>query len=231
MAPPPAAESVAAAAQSHAQPHERLQHQFHDMEQQHESAGLGMWLFLLTEIMFFGGVFTGYAVYRMLYPAAFAEGSHHLDITLGTVNTVVLIVSSLTMALAVHAAQTGKRKLIVFFMIATLLLGGTFLGIKGLEYAHKFEEGHVPGPSFHYEGPIADQVHLFFSFYFTMTGIHALHMVIGMVILAFLAVAAYRGRYSAAYYAPVEMFGLYWHFVDVIWIFLFPLLYLLGRSH
>lgn len=211
--------------------HGPLQHHFHDLAQQHEAAGLGMWLFLLTEIMFFGGVLCAYAVYRSLYPEAFAEGSHHLDITLGSVNTAVLIVSSLTMALAVHAAQTGSRKLIVLFLVATMLFGGVFLGIKGLEYYHKYEEHHVPGPGFQYEGAQANQVHLFFSFYFTLTGIHALHMVIGIGLMIWMAAKAWRGAFSAEYYAPVEMAGLYWHFVDVVWIFLFPLLYLFGRAH
>jgi len=215
---------------AHAEHPPHLQHHFHDMEQQYESAGLGMWLFLLTEIMFFGGLFTGYTIYRNWYPGAFAEGSHELDILLGGINTAVLIFSSLTMALAVHFAQLGKRNLIVIFLILTILFGGTFLGIKAVEYAHKFEENHVPGPNFHFESADANHVQLFFSFYFAMTGVHALHMVIGIGLMLWLIVAAWRGTYSPEYYAPVEMAGLYWHFVDIVWIFLFPLLYLLGRS-
>jgi cytochrome c oxidase subunit III len=204
-------------------------HQFDDVEQQYEAASLGMWVFLLTEIMFFGGLFTGYAVYRAAYPLAFAEGSRHLDILLGGVNTAVLIGSSLTMALAVHSAQVGERQALVRFLLLTMLLGLVFLGIKGLEYAHKFEEHLVPGQSFVAGGPHAQQIQLFFGFYFSMTGMHAVHMVIGIGILAVLARQAWRGRFSPAFFTPVELTGLYWHFVDIVWIYLFPLLYLLGR--
>ncbi len=220
-----------------------LAHQFDDMAQQQESASLGMWLFLLTEIMFFGGMFAGYTVYRTYYPEAFAAGSHELDIRLGGFNTAVLIFSSLTMALAVHAAQLGKRNKIILFLALTLLLGLVFLGVKVVEYGEKgvfpglIEPTHhlVPGPGFHFEGhgPFADvappHVQLFFSFYFAMTGMHALHMIIGAGLLSWLIWAAYRNRFSPEYYSPVEMIGLYWHFVDIVWIFLFPLLYLLGR--
>jgi cytochrome c oxidase subunit III len=204
-------------------------HQFDDVAQQYEAASLGMWVFLLTEIMFFGGLFTGYTVYRTSYPLAFAEGSHHLDIMLGGINTAVLIGSSLTMALAVHSAQVGERQALTRFLLFTILLGLVFLGIKGLEYAHKFEEHLVPGREFVAEGPHAAQIQLFFGFYFSMTGMHALHMIIGIGILGVLARQAWHGRFSPAYFTPVELSGLYWHFVDIVWIFLFPLLYLLGR--
>jgi cytochrome c oxidase subunit 3 len=204
-------------------------HQFGDREQQTEAVTLGMWAFLVTEVLFFGGLFTGYAVYRTNFPEAFAEGSHHLDVVLGGINTVVLISSSLTMALAVHAAQSGKRQTLVAFLAATILLGAVFLGIKVVEYGHKFHDHLVPGPAFHFPGPRAEQVQLFYSFYFAMTGMHAVHMIIGIGILAVLVVMAWKNRFSAAYYAPVEVTGLYWHFVDIVWIFLFPLLYLLGR--
>jgi cytochrome c oxidase subunit 3 len=206
-----------------------LAHQFDDLTQQYEADSLGMWLFLLTEIMFFGGLFTGYTVYRTFYPEAFVAGSHHLDILLGGINTAVLISSSLTMALAVHAAQTGQRWSQVGFLLLTILFGLVFLGIKTIEYAHKFHEHLVPGKQFFAEGPHAGQVQLFFGFYFGMTGMHAVHMVIGIGLLAVLTVLAWRGRFTADYYAPVELVGLYWHFVDIVWIFLFPLLYLLGR--
>lgn len=206
-----------------------LAHHFDDLEQQTEASTLGMWVFLITEILFFGGLFVGYAVYRSSYPEAFASGSHHLDVLLGTINTAVLIGSSLTMALAVHAAQQGQRQTLVVFLLGTIVLGLVFLGIKGVEYAHKFEESLVPGSMFQYEGPYAHQAQLFFSFYFSMTGMHALHMVIGVGVLAVLTLLAWRGRFSARYYAPVEVTGLYWHFVDIVWIFLFPLLYLIGR--
>ncbi len=188
-----------------------------------------MWVFLLTEIMFFGGLFTGYAVYRSLYAVAFAAGSHHLDLVLGSINTAVLISSSLTMVLAVHAAQVGQRKLLVGFLLLTMLLGLVFLGLKAVEYLHKFKDHLVPGSGFLYEGAHTRQVQLFFSFYFGMTGMHALHMIMGIGLLIVLAWLAWRDRFSPTYYTPIESVGLYWHFVDIVWIFLFPLLYLIGR--
>jgi cytochrome c oxidase subunit 3 len=204
-------------------------HQFDDAEQQKEASTLGMWVFLVTEIMFFGGLFTAYVVYRSSYPLAFAHASHHLDVMLGGINTAVLIGSSLTMAMAVHAAQLGHRRSLIAFLLSTIVLGSTFLGIKGYEYAHKFHEGLVPGPAFRYSGGEAAQAELFFSIYFAMTGVHALHMVIGVALLAVLVVQSRKGWYGAGYYTPVEVSGLYWHFVDIVWIFLFPLLYLFGR--
>ncbi len=213
-----------------AEPH-AYAHQFDDAQQQLEASQLGMWIFLVTEILFFGGLFLVYSVYRTLYPTAFGDGSNQLDLTLGTVNTAVLIGSSLTMALAVHAAQSGRRNAQVFFLIATIALGSVFLGIKGVEYAHKFHEGHVPGPNFTFPGGDAQQVELFFSLYFCMTGLHAVHMIIGIGILGVLTWMARRGRFGPAYYTPVEIAGLYWHFVDIVWIFLFPLLYLIARHH
>jgi cytochrome c oxidase subunit III len=208
-----------------------LQHQFETLEQQQESSTLGMWLFLVTEIMFFGGLFLAYLLYRMWYPVAWAEGSLELDLMLGGINTVVLIASSLTMALAVRCAQTGFPRATVNWLLITMVLGMTFLVIKGFEYAHKFEAGHVPGPNFHFEGPHARQVEIFLSLYFVMTGLHALHMVIGFGLLSAIAWMAYRRRFSPEWYTPVEMAGLYWHFVDIVWIFLFPLLYLVDRAH
>jgi cytochrome c oxidase subunit 3 len=224
-------------------------HHFDDAEQQYTAAGLGMWLFLATEVLFFGGLFCGYAQYRYWHPAEFAAGSHRLDLWLGTTNTAVLLTSSLTMALAVHAAQTNDRRGTVRFLALTMLLGSVFLGIKAYEYNHKFHEHLVPGRSFRLHAshgsasesestgaaatPTASgnvdeaPVELFFSFYFGMTGLHALHMVIGVAILGVLLAAAHRGAYSAAYFTPVEMTGLYWHFVDIVWVFLFPLLYLI----
>jgi cytochrome c oxidase subunit 3 len=229
-------ETRAAAAHHH--------HQFEDFEQQTEASRLGMWAFLVTEIMFFGGLFTGYTVYRSRYPEAFAAGSHHLDVTLGAINTIVLIASSLTMALAVYSAEKGRRRALVGFLIATLILGSAFLGIKAIEYGHKWEEHLVPGPYFEYaiehesgaaeSTTMADMavseraLQLFYSFYFAMTGVHALHMVIGIGILAVLVILAARGTF-ARNPNGVEMVGLYWHFVDIVWIFLFPLLYLIGR--
>ncbi len=200
-------------------------HQFDDAEQQQSASLLGMWAFIAQEILFFGGLFTTYLVYRWNYPSAFVEGSHHLDINLGAFNTAVLIASSLTMAMAVHSAQTSKRGSLVGYLIATIILGSVFLGVKVIEYSHKFHEHHVPGAFF--DGP--PNVELFFSLYFAMTGLHALHMIIGIVILAILVFQSMRNTYGAAYYTPIEITGLYWHFVDIVWIFLFPLLYLIGR--
>ncbi len=212
-----------------APPHPALAHHFDDLEQQTEAASLGMWVFLATEILFFGGLFLVYTVYRHAYPDAFAAASHELDVTLGTLNTAVLIASSLTMALAVHAAQTGSRRLLVILLLATMVLGTVFLGIKATEYAHKFAEGHVPGPGFRFEERYVREAQIFFSLYFVMTGLHALHMIVGLSVMAVMVYMAMRGRFSPEYYAPIEVSGLYWHFVDIIWIFLFPLLYLIGR--
>jgi cytochrome c oxidase subunit III len=206
-----------------------LQHQFESVEQQREASSFGMWVFLVTEILFFGGLFLTYTVYRHLYARAFAEGSRHLDITLGTFNTAVLIVSSLTMAMAVWSAAVGKRRAIIVFLIVTMILGATFLGVKAVEYSHKIHDHLVPGPSFHFPGPNARPAEIFYSLYFTMTGLHALHMIVGIGLLTSLLLQARKGRFHPAYYTPVEVTGLYWHFVDIVWIFLFPLLYLIGR--
>jgi len=188
-----------------------------------------MWIFLGTEIMFFGAVFTAYTVYRNLYTTAFEEGSHLLNAPIGAFNTAVLICSSLTMALAVHAAQTGKRKRLITFLISTMILGGVFLYVKFiLEWLHEYRDGLAPGLHFTYAGPQAAHVAMFFCFYFILTGIHATHMIVGEGIMAILLVMAWRGRFSEANHNHIEMFGLYWHFIDIVWIFLFPLLYLLG---
>jgi cytochrome c oxidase subunit 3 len=205
-------------------------HHFDDAGQQHEASTLGMWVFLTTEVMFFGGVFTAYVAYRSLYAQAFAHASRLLDVRLGTTNTAVLITSSLTMALAVRAAQLGRRgSVVVGWLAATMLLGTTFLGIKFYEYAEKFREGLVPGSAFTYAGTDPPRAQLFFSLYFAGTGLHALHMIIGLGLLSWLVREAARGRFGRAYATPVEVVGLYWHFVDIVWIFLFPLLYLIGR--
>jgi len=203
-------------------------HHFDDAEQQHDSATLGMWFFLVQEVMFFGGLFLAYIVYRTLYPEAFHAGSHELDIGLGAFNTLVLLTSSLTMALSVHAAQVSKRGMLVTNLILTQILGMIFLGVKVIEYASKFEHHLVPGPNFHFHGDLP-HVELFFSLYFAMTGLHALHMIIGAGLLFVLIWRGWQGMFNKNYYTPVEMVGLYWHFVDLVWIFLFPLLYLLGR--
>ncbi len=271
-----------------------LQHQFEDMAQQQESDSIGMWMFLVQEIMFFGGLFTSYLVFRAKYPMAFAAGSNHLNVWMGAGNTVVLIVSSLTMALAVHYAQLGKRNLQCIFIVLTMIFGATFLGVKAVEYKEKFDDGLVPFAGLNFKtkvGEVAehpstsqettggghvesyvnprgefqwhqtelvekgqeegiltaaektgyysngqidpdkfrDKVRIFFWIYFAMTALHALHMIIGLGIMLWILWRAYRGEFTRDYYAPVEMSGLYWHFVDIVWIFLFPLLYLLGR--
>jgi cytochrome c oxidase subunit 3 len=175
-------------------------------------------------------MFAAYTAYRTTYPGAFEAGSHHLDVLLGGVNTAILICSSLTMALAVRSAQAGKRRALIGFLVLTMLLGSAFLGIKSVEYAHKFHEHLVPGATFTFPGPHAQHAQLFFSFYFAMTGLHAVHMVIGIAILGVLVALSWRGRFSPEEYAAVENTGLYWHFVDIVWIFLFPLLYLISRT-
>ena len=204
-------------------------HHFDTSQQQFEAARLGTWLFLATEVLFFGGMFAGYMVYRILYPQAFIEGSSHLSIPLGTINTAVLLLSSLMMAMAVHQAESLDGKP-VRYISGTILLGLVFLGIKAVEYSHKFHEHLVPGRDFgSHEGfHMSTESELFFSFYFAMTGMHALHMVIGVGLLAWIGIAAWRKQFSPQYYTPVEMVGLYWHFVDIVWVFLFPLLYLIG---
>jgi cytochrome c oxidase subunit 3 len=216
-------------AAAHSSHHPALAHHFDSLEQQTEATTLGMWVFLVTEVLFFGGLFATYMVYRSWYPDAFAAASHELDIALGTINTVVLITSSLTMALAVHAAQLGQRKLLMTFLILTMILGGVFLGIKSVEYYHKFVEHHVPGPGFQFEKEYFRHVQLFFSLYFVMTGLHALHMIIGIGIMLVMLWWSWNGTITEEYSSPIEISGLYWHFVDIVWIFLFPLLYLIGR--
>jgi len=216
---------------AHAAHHPDLQHHFDTLDQQHEAATLGMWLFLITEVLFFGGLFLAYMLYRVWYPQAWAEASRELDIVLGAFNTAVLIGSSLTMALAVRAAQTGLRRATVAWLLMTMALGLTFLVVKYFEYAEKFEHHHVPGPDFMFPGTNAGPAQIYFSLYFLMTGLHATHMVIGFGIMAVICWMAYKGRFSPEWYTPVEITGLYWHFVDIVWIFLFPLLYLVDRAH
>jgi cytochrome c oxidase subunit 3 len=215
---------------AHTAEHGHLQHHFETSEQQFEASVLGTWLFLVTEIMFFGGLFMAYILYRSKYPEAFHAGSHHLDVKLGTINTIVLIGSSFTMVYGVYSAQHARTKELVMSLLATMALGSTFLVIKAFEYHHKWVDGLVPGPSFSWPGPDAANLELFFSVYFAMTGLHAVHMIIGIGLMSWITLQALRGQYSAEWYTPVECSGLYWHFVDLVWIFLFPLLYLLGRS-
>jgi cytochrome c oxidase subunit III len=221
--------SDAYAADAHERRHSALAHHFENLGQQKEASTLGMWVFLVTEVLFFGGLFLTYTVYRAWFPEAFAFSSHELDITLGGANTVILITSSLTMALAVHAAQTGNRSTLLLMLVATMLLGTAFLGIKAVEYAEKFHAHHVPGPDFQFEKEYFRPAQIFFSLYFVMTGLHALHMIIGLGIMAWMFVWSWNGTIAREYASPIEISGLYWHFVDIVWIFLFPLLYLIGR--
>lgn len=197
------------------------------MDQQREAGTLGMWAFLITEILFFGGLFLAYMVYRTKYPAVFAQASQELNVVLGGVNTIVLLSSSLTVALAVRAAQEGKKKAIMGYLWFTMACGIAFLVIKSFEYYHKFEHHLIPGREFHFAGSVGDQAQLYFSLYFMMTGIHALHMIIGIGLLAVLMWRVKQNHFNREYYGPIEIFGLYWHFVDIVWIFLYPLLYLI----
>jgi cytochrome c oxidase subunit III len=236
--------------------------QFETLEQQKESASLGMWVFLVTEVLFFGGMFLTYTINRHAYFTAFGVGGNTLDIKLGTINTGVLIMSSFTMAMSVWSASVGKTKLVTLFLILTLALGSVFLGIKVIEYKQKFDHHLIPGHNFdltycvnnpsacHLEGKAlkneTDEINnaiakegsvnalnahgqLYFSLYFGMTGLHALHMIVGAGLLIYLISQALKRRFVPTYNTPVEVVGLYWHFVDIVWIFLFPLLYLIDR--
>jgi cytochrome c oxidase subunit 3 len=216
----------------HAQASKYLAFQFEDLDQQRESATFGMWIFLATEILFFGALFTAYFIFRGIYPKAFAEASGAMLFWRGTTNTIILICSSLTMAFAVLFAQLGRRKLIVLFLLLTVALGVGFLINKGFEYHQEYLEHHVPGPGFDFpESSDARHAELFFSLYFIMTGIHTLHVIIGLGVIGTLAYFAHRGHYAPEYHTPIENTGLYWHFVDIVWVFLYPMLYLVARRH
>lgn len=204
-----------------------LKHYFVSSEQQFDAAKLGMWLFLVTEILLFSGMFVAYAVYRVWYPEVFVEASTELNPLLGGLNTIVLLGSSLTVALSIRAAQTDDQSALVRNLVLTVLLAGVFMVVKYFEYTHKFHLGIFPGGFFSYEGMTAAHVPIFFSIYFVMTGIHGVHVLVGMGLLSWLAVRARKGHFTSEYYTPVELSGLYWHLVDIIWIFLFPLLYLI----
>lgn len=218
-------------------------HHFETAEQQREAASFGMWLFLLTEIMFFGGLFFAYLLYRNWYYDAFVSASNSISLTMGLINTIVLITSSFTMAMGVYSAETRNKKALQMWLLITVVLGFAFLGIKTGEYYDKFAEHHVPGATFDItefvhpkdvkEKPLtvdmANHTQIYFSLYFAMTGVHAFHMIIGIAILFVLLYKAKKGVYTSGYVQPIENFGLYWHFVDIVWIFLFPFLYLINR--
>jgi cytochrome c oxidase subunit III len=244
--------SIAAVEPSGGEHHEHpsyLRHHFQSVEQQADASNFAMWLFLLTEVMFFGGLFTAYLIYRNWYFPAFVSGSHQLNVVWGTLNTLVLILSSFTMAMGVWCAETKRRRGLIISLTLTFILGLGFLGIKSIEYREKIEKHHVPG--FHYSlstflDPDSDEAahaagdkpltldmarhtELYFSLYFAMTGMHALHMILGIGVLGFMVFRAWAGDYTTGHVTFVENFGLYWHFVDIIWIYLFALLYLISR--
>ncbi len=205
-----------------------LQHHFVEPAQQVDAAKIGMWVFLVTEVLLFGGLFVGYGIMHAKHPEAFASAHHHLNRGLGALNTIVLLVSSFTMVMAVAAAQAGKRVQLIRHLIATLSLAGVFLVIKYFEYAHKIHEGLLPGRLYSYQGEAVPGEFMFFSFYFMMTGLHGLHVAAGMIVISWVLRRAIRGDFSERYYTPVDLVGLYWHLVDIIWIYLFPLMYLIS---
>ena len=206
-----------------------LRHQFDNVEQQKDASTFGMWVFLVTEILFFGGMFCCYTVYRSMYPSAFGHASNHLDVILGAISTAVLICSSFTMACAVNSAATGAKNALVGFLWVTILFAAAFLVIEMSEWHMLYTEGLMPGFNFTYRDIDPAHVQLFFCMYFAMTGLHASHVTIGIGLLAVMAIRASRGTFTPQYYTPIEVSGLYWHFVDLVWIFLFPLYYLIAR--
>jgi cytochrome c oxidase subunit III len=206
---------------------------YENLEQQHDANVLGMWVFLSTELLLFGVLFAGYTIYRIQFSPAFDAASSRLNWQIAGVNTIVLLTSSLTMALAVRAAQFGRRQTLVWLLVATAVLGAAFLGFKAVEYYGDYRENLVPGLAFdaeewHQPSVEPNAVKLFLVFYYVMTGLHAVHLTVAIGILTVLAIAAHRGVFTAESYTPVETWGLYWHFVDLVWIFLLPLLYLIG---
>jgi cytochrome c oxidase subunit 3 len=203
-----------------------LAHQFDDPIQQQQAASLGMWVFLATEVMLFGGLFTAYTANRWVHHAGWVEGSHHMDLVIGAVNTAVLIVSSLAMAQAVQSAQRGLGRRTIVFLAATALLGLAFLGLKAYEYHGHVQEGLLPGRTWRFPGPHTDTVQMFFWFYYAMTGLHAVHLTIGVLLVLGILVLAARGAFGPGYHTPVDTVGLYWHLIDIIWVFLYPLFYL-----
>jgi cytochrome c oxidase subunit III len=211
-----------------AAPVPRLAAHFASLEVQNHAARLGMWLFLSTEILLFAGLFVCYGVYRFAFPETFAACSRHLDLTLGTVNTVVLITSSLTAALAVHYAKEGKNNLVVLMFALTIAMAGAFLVIKGFEYSHKFHEGALPGRAYAMQAVQLPGAPLYFTIYFLATGLHAFHVIVGMTVLGWLMLRTMKHKnLGPNNYTGIELGSMYWHLVDLIWIFLFPLLYLI----
>ncbi|MBC7924314.1 MAG: cytochrome c oxidase subunit 3 family protein [Bryobacteraceae bacterium] len=211
----------------HAEHDSRLQHHFATFEQQFDAAKIGIWLFLATEILMFGGLFVGFALQQSVHPDAFLEAHHHLDKKLGAVNTVVLLFSSFTMVMAVWSAQMGRRTHVARYLAVTLACAATFLVVKFFEYHHKFEEGLLPGLFYSHHGDTVPNQFIFFSFYFMMTGLHGIHVLVGIGLISWLLWRNNKGEFDSTYYTPVDLVGLYWHLVDLVWIYLFPLLYLI----
>ncbi|MGE4159142.1 MAG: cytochrome c oxidase subunit 3 family protein [Planctomycetota bacterium] len=205
----------------------RVAGHFDSAEQEFDACKVGMWLFLVTEVLMFGGLFVGYAVYRSWYPDTFLAAHHELNRLLGAANTLVLICSSFTMAMAVRAAQTDKQGALKANLVLTILFACAFMVVKYFEYTHKIHEGLLPGALYHHEG-IPGKPQIFFTFYFMMTGLHGFHILVGIGVLSWILWRSMKGQFYPGYFTPVEMTGLYWHLVDLIWIFLFPLFYLIG---
>jgi cytochrome c oxidase subunit 3 len=205
----------------------RLQHHFATFEQQFDAAKIGMWLFLATEVLLFGGLFVGFAMQQAAHPQAFYQAHHHLDKSMGALNTIVLLFSSFTMVMAVHSAATNRQKALVRYLFVTLLCAAGFLVVKFFEYSHKFHEGLLPGMYYSHQGDTVPNQFIFFSFYFMMTGLHGIHVLGGMGAITWILLRARKGTFNSTYYSPVDLVGLYWHLVDLIWIYLFPLLYLI----
>jgi cytochrome c oxidase subunit 3 len=204
--------------------------QFVDMRQQHDVAQLGMWVFLASEVLFFGGLILAYCAYRSSYPEGFAEAARHTKIVIGTVNTAILLTSSFLVAWAVSVTRLNESRFAAWLLWAAALAGVLFLGLKGIEYGTEYREHLLPGFGFDFSGPQAHPVHLFFSFYIVATGLHAIHVAVGIAALAVIGLRAHGRAYSETYHSPITVAGLYWHFVDLVWIFLFALVYLPGRN-
>ena len=211
-------------------PEARPARQFVDLRQQHDVARLGMWVFIATEVLFFGGLILAYCVYRSAYPAEFAEAARHTKIVIGTANTAILLTSSFLVAWAVEAARLRESRFAALLLWTAALLGVVFLSLKGAEYAMEYHERLLPGLDFSFASPQAHAVHLFFSFYIVATGLHAVHVAVGIAVLVAVGIRAHQRAYLEAYHSPITVAGLYWHFVDLVWIFLFALIYLPGRS-
>ena len=202
-------------------------HHFANAHQEFSAAKLGMWLFVSQEILFFSAVFVAYAVFRGLHPEMFIDAHHHLSWKMGALNTVILIISSFTMVMSVHSAQVSNKKATFWYLLMTLVLASAFMVVKGFEYAEKISHGYLPSIWFSGEG-VYETMHIFFGIYFTATSLHGLHVLIGMGLIIWLMIKNSRGEFNSEYFTPLENVGLYWHLVDLVWIFLFPLLYLIG---